>query len=261
MTGAGLRRINAGRGHYYRIDGAKVDAVTELLKLGAPPNLGPWAARTVAEFVADHPDDITLMRALPRSKMINDLGDEPFRRARRAAVRGTRIHALARRLHNGEKIEVPADLAGHVRSCVEYLDEWRPVPILSETVIGSRTHSYGGTFDDFSWFPGGHGRCLVEYKSGRDVHPDVALQLAAYNNADCWLDGGQERVWPPMPVDGALVVHLGEDGYEVHRVAHDRSVFDAFLTVAATARARRDLAPHWLSTPLLAPLPEPTEAP
>jgi hypothetical protein len=55
-----IQRINRGSNHWYKIDGKKADGVTTLLSQGlAKPWLGNWAAKTVAEHVADNlPDEI-----------------------------------------------------------------------------------------------------------------------------------------------------------------------------------------------------------
>ena len=48
------------KSHRYKLDGAWVPGVTTLIGKGLPkPALPYWAARTVAEWVADNPDGKT----------------------------------------------------------------------------------------------------------------------------------------------------------------------------------------------------------
>ena len=47
------RRINHGRGHYYEVDGHRVDGVTTVIGDGIPkPALIDWASRTVTRVPA-----------------------------------------------------------------------------------------------------------------------------------------------------------------------------------------------------------------
>ena len=59
----------------------------------------------------------------------------------RATKRGTEVHALAERIIQGEEIDVPAELVGHVDSSIKFLDEWQVGPIGVEGVCGHRRSS------------------------------------------------------------------------------------------------------------------------
>src|SRR5262249_46349622 len=95
MTGYTGRK-NHGRGHTYYIDGGKVDGVTTILSTGPPkPALVRWAANTAAELAVNEWDELA---CLPVADRLKRIADGPNVARDTAAVRGTRIHALADRL-------------------------------------------------------------------------------------------------------------------------------------------------------------------
>jgi hypothetical protein len=64
-------------------------------------------------------------------------------------------------------------------------------------------------------------------KTGKRIYADVALQLSAYDRADFAVIDGQ-RV-DIAPARRGAVLHLREDGYDLHPVRIDDEVFDVFL--------------------------------
>ena len=67
------------KSHRYKLDGAWVPGVTTLLGKGLPkPAIPYWAAKTIAEFVADNEDDIRSMWAKGRGPMVAYLMEVPW---------------------------------------------------------------------------------------------------------------------------------------------------------------------------------------
>lgn len=234
---SGIQRINSGKSHSYKIDGQKAEGVTTLLDGGIPkPALVRWAAKSVAEYVADNGEHIIdAFGWMDREQLVAMLKQKPWSVRDAAAVRGTDVHALAEKLLHGEEVDVPEHLAGYVRSAVEFLDEWRVIPVRSETVVASRQHLYCGTFDFV-----GHifdGRTVMgDYKTG-GIWPEVVLQQAAYRYAEVFLDeNGDEQPMASLGIEGALAVQIRADGYDVYDLPADEAAFSAFLNVAAVAR-------------------------
>jgi len=235
-----LKRINAGRGHWYKIDGQKVDGVTTLISQGLPkPALPYWSARTVAEYVADNLDAVTAMADMGRASMVAALKEVPWAARDRAAVRGTEVHGLGEQLLRGEEVEVPEHLAGHVESYVRFLDEWKPEPILIEAPVGHRRWRYAGTLDMVVRLPDGR-QVLADIKtSASGIWPETAYQLAAYRHAEVYLDAdGREQ--PMVPVDAGYAIWVRADGYDVIPVECGERVFRDFLHIAWVARSARD---------------------
>lgn len=263
-----LQRINYGRGHGYKIDGQKVDGVTTLISGGLPkPALMYWSARTVAEYVADA-DEQTLktLRGLGRAGMVAALKEVPWTARDTAAAKGTEVHGLAERLAAGEAVEIPEAIAGFVESCVAFLDEYDVQEIAVEVAVGSRTWRYGGTADliaDIRLPDGTRARAVVDYKTAASgIWPDVSLQLAAYRNAEMYLDAdGNEQPLADLDLaETAYAVWLRADGYDVYPVNVGVEAFKTFQHLAYVARRVNDktgVMKTWLG-PALEPAREET---
>ena len=67
--------------HRYLLDGKKVQGVTTILSQGIPkPALPPWAARTVAEWVADNEASLEVLRQMGREPMVQALKNVPWQK-------------------------------------------------------------------------------------------------------------------------------------------------------------------------------------
>jgi hypothetical protein len=242
-----LQRINCGRGHGYKIDGQKVDGVTTLIKGGMPkPALMYWSARTVAEYVADNLDQVVGMGHMGRASIVAALKEIPWTRRDEAGAKGTEVHGYAERLARGEEVEVPEHIVGHVESAVEFLDDYRVEAIRLEAPIGSRRWRYAGTCDllaDVTLPDGQRVRAVLDYKTaGSGIWPDVALQLAAYRNAEIYLDsdGNEQSIADLGLSETAYAVWLRADGYDVYPVHVGEQPFKTFQHLAYVARRIND---------------------
>ncbi len=238
-----IKRINSGKGHRYTIDGKPAVGVTTALKAIAAPALMYWSARQVAEFTADHIDDLIgrMHAAGGRGPLVEYLRNIPWQRRDTAAVKGTDVHTIAERIHAGEGFDVPDHLAGYVEAYLAFLDDHNPTPLFTEFVVGNRDPNYAGTGDAIMRFPK-LGLGLCDIKTGKGVYGEHAYQLAAYRYAELMVaaDGTEQ----PVPkVDFAAVIHVGEDGYELIPVEADESAFEAFLH--AHALYTKELKKDW----------------
>lgn len=248
------RRRNYGRNHGYFLDGTEIKGrgVTTLLSQGFPKNaLQYWAAKEVASCAVDERDIWEPLAKRARNAAWEYLKEAPFRDRDAAANRGTEVHRLAERLQAGEEITVPEELVGHVDQYLRFREDWDPADEIVEGVVINRAQVYMGTFDSIATLdsfrdacvekrspvvPAGD-RILFDIKTSRSgVYPEVALQLAAYRYAECYLPdpaGGEEV---PMPeVDGCAVLHITADEYELIPVDAGPRAFRAFLYAAQTA--------------------------
>jgi len=244
----GFVRRNHGRGHSYYLDGVKLDGVTTIISKGLPkPALVRWAANTAAALAVDEWDTLA---ELPPSERLKAISSAPDAVRDTAAVRGTRVHALADQLARGEEVPVPDELAGHVEACVKFLDDWRPVTLLTETPVYHDRYLYAGTLDLTADMAGK--RWLLDFKTSRGgAYGDTAFQLAAYRYATHYLDA-DGTVRPMPPVDECGVIWLRADGYELYPFHADPGVFRQFLYIQQCARAAdecRDYKGDALSPP------------
>lgn len=237
MSDKGLRRINSGRGHWYRLDGEKVDGVTTLIGDGLRKRaLEAWGIRSVAEYAADHLDRLVEMQPMGREAIVAALKQSPYTDRDQAANRGTEVHALAEKLIHGEEVDVPEELAGHIDSYVRFLDKWQPKPVLVEATVASRKWKYAGTLDVVYDLPDGR-RVIADVKTSRSgIFGETALQISAYRYAEFYMDGDVEKPMADLGITDAHGLWVRADGCDVLPIVADENVFRAFLHVAYGAR-------------------------
>lgn len=230
------------KSHRYRLDGAWVPGVTTLIGKGLPkPALPYWAARTVAEWVADNPDlTEDLKRMGGRGPAVAFLKELPWQKRDDAAVRGTDVHALAERIVHGEEVEVPDHLTGYVQGYVDWLDSTGLEPLLTERPVASRQWRYAGTFDLIGKLDGR--LWLLDVKTSSGVYGSTALQLTAYGNAEFYVDAdGTEQPLPTVERYGVL--HVTEYGTTLHYLPESANepAWRDFLHVAHVGRRAKDI--------------------
>lgn len=222
--------------HRYKLDGQWVPGVTTILGVLDKPAIPKWAARQVAEYVADNIDGIETLRQMGRGPMVEALRNIPWQKRDDAADRGTTLHDYAEAILRGEEVEVDDALVPVVEHALEFMDVWQIDPILIERPVASRLHRWAGTFDLIARYvhpvTGERGVGIFDWKSGKALYPEFAWQLNAYAHAEFYLDpDGQEQ---PMPaVDAAYGVHIRPDGYDVAPFAFGPHIYDEFTQIRA----------------------------
>ncbi|WP_205327023.1 hypothetical protein [Glycomyces sp. YM15] len=200
--------------HAYYLDGRQVPGVTTILdKTLAKPSLIDWAAAKVAEAAFDaweayeHTGDVTSLFATA-----DELAAVPEQYKRAAAARGTRVHHAAEKFlrHGTGGIAAP-DIAGYMRAFLDWHREVQPVPVLIEQSVANRTWRYAGTVDLIADIDGV--RTLLDFKTGRSLYVEVALQLDAYRNAEIYVDAaGDEQSVADLGIEAVQVLHLQDHG-------------------------------------------------
>lgn len=243
------------RYHYYMVDGKKADGVTTVLsKALNKPALLRWAPKAVAEWVADHLDEVAEMTERDRDDVVKELKNKPWEQRDAAADRGTEVHKLAERLVKNELVDVPEELAGHVNAYVDFLDTWQPKPILVEPVLANRALGYAGSADLVADIPNGE-RPLFDLKTSKGVYGNMALQVAAYRYAEVYLDEhGDERSMADLGITSTYIVHVRADGYDVVPVEageHQFKIFHHLLWISRNASEA--VMKTWLGEPAVTP--------
>lgn len=227
-----IKKADHGNWHSYTIDGKRAVGVTTALK-GIPKDaLVPWAAREVATYVVDNIYDVKrMLDSGGRYPTIDFLKGIPNQKRDSAAVRGTEVHALAEKYIKGEEIEVDDAVRPYVDGYAAFIKDWNPVSVHEELVVASRKHGYAGTLDSIQDIPT-LGRCLVDYKTGKGVYGETALQVAAYRYADVYLDAdGEEQ--PMVSVEKTFVLHIQPDSYDLVPLVADEVAFGFYLKAQA----------------------------
>lgn len=242
--------------HWYMLDGVKADGVTTVLSKTLPkPALTEWAARSVAEFVADNQIEVSALYGENRDQMVNILKGTPYRERDAAANRGTEVHAIAEKLVKGEQVEVPGEIAGYVDAYVRFLDQWSPKPVLVEAPIGNRKWNLAGTLDLVAELPGGE-MALMDVKTSKGVYPEVALQLAAYANAEFYMEDGQEWPMKHLGITTGYVIHVRDGSYQVIPVdISEDGPWKVMQHLIWLSRRIGDAMKPWIGDPATAPFP------
>lgn len=179
------------------------------------------------------------------------LKEAPWRERDTAADRGTEVHDIAERISQGEIVDVPLELKGHIESFQNFRDDYGMVFIETEFTVFSTTYNYAGT-GDFLGYSRKHpewGLILGDYKTSSSIWPDIALQLAAIRYADfiarcksCPHPKGDhliEDLWEDRGVLGDIEtcvgVQINSDGYRVVPVNATRGFFDVFRAALIVA--------------------------
>lgn len=218
--------------HRYWLDGKPVKGATTLMKM-EKPYLIDWAARMVAEYVAYRPEEIRAMYdSMDAAQIAGALKVVHNVKRDAAAVRGTNVHAIAERVVHGEAVEVPEHLAGFVSGYVDWLDRFQVAPVLTERSVGNRKHWYAGRFDLIADIAGT--RWCLDVKTSASVYGETAMQLAAYANAEFYVNDDDPDTEYPMPdgIERYGVIHVQDGTTTLYPYESGPLPFQLFLHVA-----------------------------
>lgn len=226
--------------HTYRLDGKPIPGVTTILGVLDKPAIPKWAAATVAEYVADNPDTIEVLRAGGRQALVTMLKEVPWQKRDKSAARGTTLHDYAERLLKGDEIDVdtiPDELFPVLTNAIGFLDGWQIRPLLIEAPVASRTDWWAGTLDLVADYTrpdtGQTGRAVFDWKSGKALYPEYAWQMCAYGHAEfAGLGAGAQPL--PEGITGAFGIHIRPDGYDVAPMAYSDDVYGEFVKIRHT---------------------------
>lgn len=222
-TAARFERRDHGRNHSYWLGGYKMPGVTTVLDyaIGKPALVG-WAANTTAEYAVDHWDDL---EQEPLTRRLATLKRARWEVSDRAKLTGTRVHKYAEGLVAGLEIDVPDEYLGAVQALARLIDRWGMEPVAAERPVWHPRHWWAGTFDLLCGINGT--LWLLDWKTGKGVYAETALQLAAYAHAERFLRAdGTEGAWTQPERCGA--VHITADSAELHEVDAGDQAYETF---------------------------------
>ena len=215
-TSATSRLTFTPGGHIYKLDGHKVPSVTTCLKvLGGCDALIYWAANTAADYATDNWDQLA---QLPPSQRRDRIAKAHRTQRDKAAATGTQIHAWAEELLAGRPVEIPDHHRDRVQAFANWWERSGFTEVLTETCVYSTESfdggtAYAGTFDCLATHPR-WGTTLLDWKTGKGVYLDMAVQLAGYASAEWHQTPDGDRAKPS--IDTLAVVHIPPDGPTLH---------------------------------------------
>lgn len=243
MSQIGYRRDKAAReaakrglrfypnSHRYKLDGEWAPGVTTILGVLDKPAIPKWAAKSVAEYVANNRDSVEHLWNMGERSVVDALKNIPWTARDKAAVRGTDVHDFAEQIANGAEVDVPDDLVGHVESCLAFMDDWDIKPVLVEAVVGHRGAHYAGKLDLVADHNQGD-RAIFDYKTtASGIYKETAFQNAAYAFAEFHGENGDESPMADLGIRESYGVHIRADGYDVYPLIFGADVHDEFLCI------------------------------
>jgi len=220
----------------------KLPSVTTYINGGIPkPWLGRWVAKVIAEkMVAMAADPDYMIRRLQDEDGAKWVKGLPYADRDRAADLGTLVHNIADKLSLGEPWEhlITPQSEPYIDQFQRFWKDFNPTLKASEAPVINTKRIYAGTLDAIMEI--GPYTLLIDYKTGKGVYNETALQLCAYRNAEYILHPDQ-GVQPMPSVDGAAVLHLTPHSY--HLIPFDTSdrIWNTFLYAREVYRWTRDI--------------------
>jgi len=230
VTTPALAENVKGKGRHYRTpDDTLVPSVTNVIGILDKPALPRWAAKLVAERA------MTLKHSLANmddNEVVDTLKGAPWSKSKRAADRGTDIHAyLEARLNRLEPEELSDDAVPYKAAADDWFDRVGASFEDVQTEVTLFHPSYAGTTDLIGILDGA--ACIVDFKTSKAIYDEAALQLSAL--AGCYTDA-EGKPLPWRNPDGTLfemprliVVRIGTDGWEEKEVADADFAMTAFF--------------------------------
>lgn len=224
-----MASVDTRQGRYYPWSGGNYVSVTTVISDGIPkPGLARWMAKKVAEVAGRERESIAGRSEQDAIKyLLASLTSSA--NAGEAASTGSRVHAICEDYAKSGTFPdaLDEDVAPFIEQYKRFILDWNPEYVESEATVYSRLYGYAGTLDAIARIDGR--TYILDIKTGKGVWPEVALQLAAYRHAD-FIGRPDGREDPIPDCDGALVLHLRPDAYELLPVSADSAVHDTFLS-------------------------------
>jgi hypothetical protein len=201
--------------------GYLLPSVTNVIDVLSKPFLQTWYAKRAAEDALQvnttHPG---LMNAKP-FEAIKWISNAALRTSNSAAELGDKVHNAVEMLALGQEPEITSEMEGYVESWRKFIEDCNPEFLFLEAtgygivpVSAKVKKGFAGTADFIARI---NGKVYIgDYKTGKSIHTEAALQLAALAHTTEIFDEATETMQPTPKIDGGLVVHLTANGYELH---------------------------------------------
>lgn len=241
MTSPALAYTSKGGVRKYRNTdrpGVVYDSVTWASNAGIPKHgINAAKLKLAIEYAMDKHDEWAKIDT--REGRIAQIRNTSERAWRPAMERGTSVHEAIERVIDGERYDGAWDqgLAVYLDAFRSFAHDFQPEFGRRELTVFSDEWKYAGTLD--AWMTSRTmpqlGVCLLDWKTGKGVYPDYALQLAAYAHAEYGFTADGESIKLPTFEKG-LIVHLSPDGYSVHPCDIGHRTLSYFLAALTIAR-------------------------
>jgi hypothetical protein len=209
---------DGSRKYVHPLTGEVAPSVTTCIKVIAKPELDAWKEKQIAEY------GIAATRKI----------------AEDAAEIGTAVHEAIDASAKGEPFPITKGTSSYLDRFVEFIMDSQPRWIENEVTLWSRQYSYAGTADAIAEIDGKI--WLLDFKCGRRVYEEAALQVSALAGADFILrEDGQEEEIPP--VEHLAALHIRPRSFKIVPVNHRQENFSCFLAAREILRWQEEYKP------------------
>lgn len=226
--------------HYFWRDDygttANLPSVTKVVGILEKPGLAPAAARIVATHAATRGAEVAaLVEAVGTEEAVKKLAHLPRAEWDAKADLGSRVHDLAEAVLRGRAVQPLPDEQPYLEGLANFIRDAKPIPIALEEMVAFEDELgivYAGTFDAVLHLASG--RWLVDFKTGKEIYADTALQLAGYAFASFVGRPGTLQRYEMPEVDLYAVCHLHPAhprGYAFVPYDVGRREWDAFMSL------------------------------
>ncbi|KKM89419.1 hypothetical protein LCGC14_1248860 [marine sediment metagenome] len=238
-------RTDEGSGRFYWWQGeGPFISVTNAIKLGIPsPYIAPWYAKVVAEHVDKYWDIEGDIRASCREAgapeaFVKSLKALPVETRDAAGEFGTQVHDICESImlrdpSGGTLTGDDMKIIQRVRQFIDFEKVMKPEYIAVEGIVFNREYGYAGAFDILCDLPG-HGRVIIDIKTGKGVYGSAAIQQTAYRHGE-FIAVGTDEV-PMIETDGAMVLHLQATQWRLLPVETGEQSWSVFKSALHTAK-------------------------
>ncbi len=225
---------------YYRWGDRDLPSVTSIRRMaGLPHGLHQWAIGKVIDAAIDRHRDIgeRLATGDPAAVALirHELRAAATAERDAAASLGTAVHDAAAAGLTLD--EVSSAIAPRLRQFYDWLAKSSAEILGSEFQCWNLELGYAGTADALVRLRDGS-VWLVDYKTGKGVYGEFALQLIAYSMAEFVGEDGvvnDDLTALLHQISGMAILHLGGDGWEFRAIEADPATWSAFRGLLAFA--------------------------
>ena len=231
----------------------KLPGVTSILGNLPKGFLGPWNAKLAAEWAVNNVHIVADLATRDPKSAVELIKGAARRYTTSRADIGTAAHEMFEAMATGQELdEIPDEMQPYYRHFSEFLAKWQPTVVDQEFTVWDEDIGYAGSSDACMDIQGD--RVYVDYKTSKDVHPETALQLAAYRHAAQILrsDGTKTPNWHST---AGAILHVTERGWDLYPVACGAREMDMFTHLMAVHAWETD----WKRTVIGRPLTHPKE--
>ena len=212
-------------------------------------------AKSAATFTAKN---LEVLNKLEPDAIADLVARASKRESAPAMGRGTAIHeAIELHLSGGRVRPETLEQFPQIGAALDFLDRCVERVLYQEVTIFSEVFQYAGTADLIVLLkkvapvpePLRGAQVIVDWKSGKRVYPEVALQLSAYANGDFLVnEDGEAEDMPTL--EAGVVVHLTDKGEAVVRTINlTEDLFRAVVALRTLTKYRAFVEPGAMSKP------------